>query len=103
MFVYLNKLNSCKVVILCGDLNVVYVEIDLCNLKLNWGNSGFIIEERGKMMMFFVSGFFDIFCYLYLNEEGVYMWWLYMNKVWEWNIGWCIDYFIVLERIKDVI
>ncbi|RBN36996.1 exodeoxyribonuclease III, partial [Priestia megaterium] len=45
----------------------------------------------------------DTFRYLYPNQEGAYTWWSYMNKVRERNIGWRIDYFIVSERMKNVI
>ncbi|KOP74853.1 exodeoxyribonuclease III [Bacillus sp. FJAT-21351] len=103
LLVYLNKLNSRKAVILCGDLNVAHAEIDLRNPKPNRGNSGFTIEERGKMTTLLASGFLDTFRYLYPNQEGAYTWWSYMNKVRERNIGWRIDYFIVSERIRDVI
>ncbi|AVX08717.1 Exodeoxyribonuclease [Priestia megaterium] len=103
LLVYLKKLNSRKAVILCGDLNVAHAEIDLRNPKPNRGNSGFTIEERGKMTTLLASGFLDTFRYLYPNQEGAYTWWSYMNKVRERNIGWRIDYFIVSERIRDVI
>ncbi|MEH7339110.1 exodeoxyribonuclease III [Priestia megaterium] len=103
LLVYLNKLNSRKAVILCGDLNVAHAEIDLRNPKPNRGNSGFTIEERGKMTTLLASGFLDTFRYLYPNQEGSYTWWSYMNKVRERNIGWRIDYFIVSERMKNVI
>lgn len=103
LLVYLKKLNSRKAVILCGDLNVAHAEIDLRNPKPNRGNSGFTIEERGKMTTLLASGLLDTFRYLYPNQEGAYTWWSYMNKVRERNIGWRIDYFIVSERIKDVI
>lgn len=103
LLVYLKKLNSRKAVILCGDLNVAHAEIDLRNPKPNRGNSGFTIEERGKMTTLLASGFLDTFRYLYPNQEGAYTWWSYMNKVRERNIGWRIDYFIVSERMKNVI
>jgi exodeoxyribonuclease-3 len=46
---YLTMLDKDKPVIFCGDLNVAHEEIDIRNVKSNIGNSGFTVEERGKM------------------------------------------------------
>ena len=98
---YLLKLDQLKPIVLCGDLNVAHQEIDLRNPKTNKNNSGFTIEERGKMTQLLESGFIDSFRYLYPTKEFSYTWWSYMNKVRERNIGWRIDYFIVSERLKE--
>ena len=45
----LKTIDQIKPVIMCGDLNVAHEEIDLKNAKTNKGNSGFTVEERGKM------------------------------------------------------
>ncbi|MGE8206495.1 exodeoxyribonuclease III [Heyndrickxia sp. NPDC080065] len=100
---YLIELDQTKPVILCGDLNVAHHEIDLKNPKPNKGNSGFTDEERGKMTHLLESGFIDSFRYLHPDKEGSYTWWSYMNKVRERNIGWRIDYFILSNRLKDVL
>lgn len=101
---YLIELDAIKPIILCGDLNVAHMEIDLKNAKSNRGNSGFTDEERGKMTELLKTGFIDTFRYLYPEKEGAYTWWSYMNKVRERNIGWRIDYFIASERLgKEII
>jgi exodeoxyribonuclease III len=100
---YLLELDASKSVILTGDLNVAYSEIDLKNSKSNKGNSGFTDEERGKMTQLLESGFVDSFRHLHPDQEGAYTWWSYMNKVRERNIGWRIDYFIVSERLATSI
>ena len=46
---YLKRLEEHKPVILCGDLNVAHLEIDLKNPKTNRKNAGFTDEERNKM------------------------------------------------------
>jgi len=99
--VYLNKLDEQKPVILCGDLNVAHNEIDLANPKLNRTNSGFTVEERGKMTALLESGFTDSFRFLNPTMEGSYTWWSYMAKVRERNIGWRIDYFIISNRLQS--
>nr|WP_263326244.1 exodeoxyribonuclease III [Neobacillus sp. Marseille-Q6967] len=98
---YLKGLDKLKPVVLCGDLNVAHQEIDLRNPKSNHGNSGFTIEERGKMTTLLESGFVDSFRHFYPDKEHAYTWWSYMSKVRERNIGWRIDYFIVSETLKD--
>lgn len=100
MRAYLIQLDSLKPVIMCGDLNVAHEDIDLKNAKSNRGNSGFTLEERGKMTDLLAEGFLDTFRYFYPNQEGAYSWWSYMNKVRERNIGWRIDYFIASKRLE---
>lgn len=100
---YLVQLDQMKPVVFCGDLNVAHSEIDLKNAKSNIGNSGFTDEERSKMTCLLDSGFIDSYRYLYPEKTGAYTWWSYMAKVRERNIGWRIDYFIVSERIKDLL
>lgn len=96
---YLQELDKLKPVIVCGDLNVAHMDIDLKNAKANRGNSGFTDEERGKMTTLLESGFIDTFRYFYPELEGAYSWWSYMPKVRERNVGWRIDYFLVSSRL----
>jgi exodeoxyribonuclease-3 len=98
---YLKQLDQIKPVIMCGDLNVAHEDIDLKNAKTNRGNSGFTIEERGKMTALLQEGFTDTFRYFYPSAEGAYTWWSYMSKVRERNIGWRIDYFIASNRLQN--
>jgi exodeoxyribonuclease III len=100
---YLLELDTIKPVIVCGDMNVAHQEIDLKNPKSNSKNSGFTPEERAKMSDLLDSGFTDSFRYLHPNLVDAYTWWSYMNKVRERNIGWRIDYFLVSERLTNVI
>ncbi|MCY9761090.1 exodeoxyribonuclease III [Paenibacillus alvei] len=98
---YLQKLDACKPVIVCGDLNVAHQEIDLKNSKSNHGNSGFTTEEREKMTILQDAGFTDTFRHFYPDQTDAYTWWSYMPKVRERNIGWRIDYFLVSSRLRD--
>jgi exodeoxyribonuclease-3 len=103
MYDYLTELDKDKPVIYCGDLNVAHQEIDIRNHKTNVGNSGFTMEERGKMTRLLNNGFIDTLRYFHPNTEGIYTWWSYMATVRERNIGWRIDYFIVSERLKEAL
>lgn len=64
---YIKWLDEKKLVIFCGDLNVVYKEIDLKNLKSNCENFGFFDEEWEKFLCILEEGFIDIYCYFYFN------------------------------------
>ncbi len=99
---YLNELDDIKPVILCGDLNVAHNEIDLKNPSTNRKNAGFTDEERNKMTELLDAGFIDSFRYFYPDKEDAYSWWSYMRKSRDRNVGWRIDYFIVSEKLKDV-
>lgn len=98
---YLKGLETSKPVIVCGDLNVAYQEIDLKNPKTNRGNAGFSDEERGKFGELVEAGFVDTFRYFYPDLEGAYSWWSYRFKAREKNAGWRIDYFLVSESLKE--
>lgn len=100
MHAYLKELDAKKPVIYCGDLNVAHEEIDIRNFKSNQGNSGFTVEERGKMTELLEAGFVDTFRHFYPELEGAYSWWSYMAKVRERNIGWRIDYFITSKSLE---
>ncbi|RXJ04237.1 exodeoxyribonuclease III [Anaerobacillus alkaliphilus] len=97
---YLVGLEKTKPIVVCGDLNVAHMEIDLKNAKSNQGNSGFTDEERGKMTQLLETGFVDSFRHFYPDRDDVYTWWSYMSKVRERNIGWRIDYFVVSNLLK---
>ena len=100
---YLIKLDKIKPVIMCGDLNVAHEEIDLKNPKQNTKNAGFTNEERNKMTELLKSGFIDVYREIYPEETDCYTWWSYMASSREKDIGWRIDYFIISERIKNLV
>ncbi len=95
---YMQRLDSKKPVIYCGDLNVAHQEIDLKNPKTNHHNAGFTDEERNKFTELLSAGFTDSFRYLY-PEKIQYSWWSYMFHAREKNVGWRIDYFVVSDRL----
>ena len=99
---YLKKLDEKKPVIVCGDLNVAHEEIDIKNPKTNRKNAGFTDEEREKFTTLLNAGFTDTFRYLH-PEQVTYSWWSYRFKAREKNAGWRIDYFLVSNRLRDMI
>ncbi|MGI5935317.1 MAG: exodeoxyribonuclease III [Oscillospiraceae bacterium] len=100
---YIANLDSKKPVIVCGDLNVAHKEIDLKNPSSNRGNPGFTDEERAKFAQLLEIGLTDTFRHLYPDLEGAYTWWSYRGNARANNTGWRIDYFLVSDRIRDLI
>lgn len=98
---YLQRLDTQKPVILCGDLNVAHEEIDIKNPKANRMNAGFTDQERAQMTQHLNAGFIDTFRHFYPTLEGAYSWWSYRFKAREKNAGWRIDYFLVSSRLAD--
>ena len=100
---FLTDLDREKGVIVCGDLNVAFQEIDLKNPKSNRGNAGFSDEERESFGKTLGCGFTDSFRHLFPDATGCYTWWSYMFKAREKNAGWRIDYFLVSNRLAQSI
>ncbi|KAH8273981.1 hypothetical protein KR044_007204 [Drosophila immigrans] len=95
---YVQKLDALKPVVICGDMNVSHLEIDLANPKSNTRNAGFTKEEREKMTELLGLGFVDTFRHLYPKQTGAYSFWTYMANARARNVGWRLDYCIVSER-----
>ena len=100
---YMQQLDKQKSVILCGDLNVAFQEIDLKNPSSNRGNAGFSDEERESFGKLLNAGFTDSFRHLYPDKTGAYTWWSYMFHARENNAGWRIDYFLVSDSLAGQI
>lgn len=98
---FLQQLDQRKPVIVCGDMNVAHQEIDLKNPKTNRKNAGFTDEERNKFSALLNKGFLDTFrtCH---PEEVTYSWWSYRFHAREKNAGWRIDYFIISQRLQEL-
>lgn len=88
LFKYLNNWRE-KEVLLIGDFNVAYREIDLARPEQNKNNIMFTPEERKQIDKLIKLGFTDTFRKFH-KEGGNYTWWLYQLR--DQNIGWRIDY-----------
>lgn len=101
---YLEKLDSKKPVIATGDFNVAHKEIDLAHPENNRRSAGFTDEERQGFTNLLSKGFVDTFRHINGDVEGVYSWWAQRVKTSKINnSGWRIDYFLVSEKIKDMV
>jgi exodeoxyribonuclease-3 len=98
---YLKWLEEKKPVVVCGDLNVAYQEIDLARPKQNTMSAGFTAEERERFWDFMSAGFIDTFRYKYPDVIDKYSWWSYRAWARARNVGWRIDYFLCSATLKD--
>ena len=105
---HIKKLEKKKPVVICGDLNVAHMEIDLKNPSTNKttatkpGNAGFTDKERERFGDFMAAGFIDSYRYIY-PEKIQYSWWSYRANARKNNTGWRIDYFLTSKDLKNQI
>jgi exodeoxyribonuclease III len=99
---FMQKLQSEKPVVFCGDLNVAHTELDLARPKENEGKKGFTKEERAGIDAMHSSGFIDTF--RMTNKEGEnYTWWSAWGAARERNVGWRIDYMMASKALAPMI
>jgi exodeoxyribonuclease III len=87
-------------VVVAGDYNTSYAEIDIARPKENVNQSGFMPEEREALGEFFTFGLVDTFRHLY-PDTVKYSWWNQVTRARERNVGWRLDYFMVSPDLKD--
>ncbi len=87
-------------VVVVGDVNTAYAEIDLARPRENAKISGFMPEERAALGKFFDAGLIDTFLYLHPSEVK-YSWWTQRAGARERNVGWRIDYVLVSPNLRD--
>ena len=87
-------------VVITGDVNTAYAEIDLARPKENVKHSGFMPEERIALGEFFTAGLIDTFRTLH-PDDVKYTWWDQVTRSRERNVGWRLDYFLVTPDLKD--
>lgn len=93
-----------RAVVVTGDVNTAFAEIDLARPRENAKTSGFLPEERAGLGEFFAAGLVDTF--RRLKPDAVkYSWWDQRTGARAKGIGWRLDYFFVspdlLDRVMD--
>jgi exodeoxyribonuclease-3 len=88
-----------KKIVVCGDVNTAYKEIDIARPKENSETSGFLPQEREWIDKFLAAGFLDTFR-MFNQEAEQYTWWDMVTRARERNVGWRIDYFYASENLK---
>jgi exodeoxyribonuclease-3 len=89
-------------VVVAGDVNTAYAEIDLARPRENRTTSGFLPEERASMAAFFTAGLIDTFRFLH-PTTATYTWWAPWAEARTRNIGWRLDYIFVSRQFQDAI
>lgn len=122
-----------KPIIVCGDLNVAYLEIDIHDPKNNKKSAGFTDAERDSFKKLFLGcdpekknsdektetpkddecdevqpkapklKFMDTFRMLHKDEAGHYTYYGYRGGMRTKNKGWRLDYFLCTDDMKDQI
>lgn len=87
-------------IILVGDYNVGYLDIDVYDPKALSTESGFLPEERKWMVGFLESGFVDGFRYFHPDEKNRFTWWSYLQNARLGNRGWRIDHMCVSRGLE---
>ena len=87
---YLISLKVKKPVILTGDLNVAYQEIDIHNPKSNNKSAGFTKEERESFGRLLSNGFTDVYRHLYPTEKNCYTYWSHRFQAREKGLGYLL-------------
>lgn len=89
-----------QAVVMTGDVNTAYAEIDIARPKENVKTSGFMPEEREALGEFFELGLIDTFRLLH-PDTVKYTWWDMVTRARDRNVGWRLDYFMVSPDLKD--
>jgi exodeoxyribonuclease-3 len=87
-------------VIVAGDVNTAYTEIDLARPRENAKTSGFMPEERAGLGRFFDAGLVDTFRQV-RPAEVKYSWWAAWGGARKRNIGWRLDYIFVSPNLRE--
>ena len=99
---FIQGLQKKKKVIVCGDLNVVNLDIDIYNTKGKTKAAGFTPEERSSFHSLLKENkLIDTFRYFYPNVKNKFSYWTYLFNSRAKNNGWRIDYFLVNEKFID--
>jgi len=94
------RLEAGDQIILVGDYNVAYMDIDVYDPKGLSTESGFLPEERKWMVGFLENGFIDTFRYFHPEEKHRYTWWSYFQNARTGNRGWRIDHICVSRGLE---
>ena len=97
-FKYMNELKKKKDIILCGDLNVAFEDIDIYETKGHNKTPGFTNEERNSFGEFLNMGYIDTFRALHPEEAKFSFFSKRFKQFKTENKGWRLDYFIVNQN-----
>ena len=92
------KQKTKKELIIVGDYNIAYKDIDVHSPKTLKNTSGFLPEERQWFENFLQKGYLDVFRYFYPDKIS-YTWWSLRERARANNKGWRIDHICVSQNL----
>jgi len=94
-----------KPVILCGDFNVAYAQVDVYSGNDRIRTSPYIFsdEDRESFRLLLEQGFVDAFREKHPTKADAFTWWSPKNKNREYNRGVRLDYFLVSTELAGKI
>ncbi len=97
---YIEKLNRMKNVIICGDFNTCYQDIDILNKGENRNIDIFFDEEKDGFSELLELGFIDTFRYMYPKTKKYTF---RASKLFDKQarFGWRLDYILISDFIKN--
>ena len=99
-FDFIKKLNEKKDIILCGDLNVAYEDIDIYEPKGHERSPGFTKKEKDSFKKFLNMGFVDTFRNKFPQLKKFSFFTKRGKDMKKDNKGWRLDYFVVNDKAK---
>ena len=97
---YIEKLNDIKDVIICGDFNICYENIDVYNSKRHQFINLFSDEEKNNFSEILDLGFIDTYRYMHPQMKRYTFWTHDIIDRKNSEFGWRLDYILVSEYLK---
>lgn len=86
--------------VLCGDFNTTFTDIDLARPKENKQRTGCLPEEREILLKLTTDlNLLDAFRYFYPQVTDKYTYWDQITRARERNVGWRIDLFLISQSL----
>ena len=89
-----------KELIIVGDYNLAYLDIDVFSPETLGGVSGFLPEERRWLRSFLREGYIDVFRHFFPDKKEAFTWWSHREGARRRNRGWRIDHICATEPLK---
>ena len=85
--------------VICGDLNVARLEIDVHPKERKPRAIGQLPEERARFERILSEGLVDVARQLHPDNAELFTWWAPWRNLRQRNIGWRIDYILASESL----
>jgi exodeoxyribonuclease-3 len=92
---------SAAPLVVCGDLNVARLEIDVHPKERKPRAIGQLPEERALFERVLSQGLVDVARKLYPDNVELFTWWAPWRNLRQRNIGWRIDYILASEALAE--